>query len=504
MSATYTLEIDWNLDNSYTDESAYVRRITVDRGREHSITELRYSHVLTGRASIYLNNSDGRYNQYNTGGALYGYLLPFRRVRIKVDINGEQHEIFTSKIEDIRPARSERGDQYAVIRCVDGFDYLRNQKCDYDDLQTDYAVASAITDLLVNAGWDYADTSGWTFPTQLGIDSYLGSTLIENNGDEIPYWWSDPKMTVLGAIHELSDAFASDAYVSKDGTFAYAARRLDGVSLFTLTDSDLGAGSYLEYPWKDVRNKARVIFYPYKAESSAEIWRLTDVMSISASDTKTIYAEFQFDNIEPSPASSVVTPVSTTDYTANSQADGGGSDKTAQLGIVMTTYATHAKLELTNNDANTIYVTLLKLRGVLITARNRSVALDEDTDSSSTSSGYGPRTLEIDNKWMQTEEISGNHAGHIVTVYAEPRSIIWAELIDNYSKQFSPDLFDFVTVNSSEWSISNKKFMITNIKHDLQPGGNQRTLFRLEPAVGETLSYWYFPAQFGTSTYLGW
>ena len=497
--STFTLEIDWDLDGTYTDETSYVRSFRTDRGREHSITELRYSHVLTGRIWITTNNYDGRYNEYNTGSALYGYLLPCRPVRISVDTGTASYYMFTGRISNITPRRTPEGDKYAVIECVDGFDYLRNVKCDYSSLQTDYAVAQAITDLLVAADWDYADTSGWTFPME--FPGVLGSTIIEDNGDEIPYWWSDPSMTVLGAIMELADAFAGDPYITSDGTFGYSARKLGGVSAFTVADSDILKDSVMQKPWVDVRNQARVTFYPYKSsDAGIEIWRLTDVMEIGAGDTKTIYAEFQYDEIEPSPASSVTTPVSTTDYTANAAADGGGADKTAELSITMTTYATHAKLELENTDASTIYVTLLKLRGTLIIAPNSTTATDTDATSKT---NYGPRTMTIENRWMQIELDAQDHAGHITAVYPDPRSILWLSFLNNPDKQFGVDLFDFVDCAITEWHIDGK-YMITAIKHEIKPGGEERTTMRLEPAISESMGYWTFPAVFETNTYLGW
>jgi hypothetical protein len=46
-----------------------------------------------------------------------------------------------------------------------------------------------------------------------------------------------------------------------------------------------------------------------------------------------------------------VTPVATTDYTANTQADGGGADLTADIDITITKFATATKLEVENTGS---------------------------------------------------------------------------------------------------------------------------------------------------------
>jgi hypothetical protein len=64
-------------------------------------------------------------------------------------------------------------------------------------------------------------------------------------------------------------------------------------------------------------------------------------------------------------AASVVTPVSTTDYTANSAADGSGTDLTASLALSIQKNATASQITITNTHPTLrAYLTKLQVRGV--------------------------------------------------------------------------------------------------------------------------------------------
>jgi hypothetical protein len=58
-----------------------------------------------------------------------------------------------------------------------------------------------------------------------------------------------------------------------------------------------------------------------------------------------------------------VAPVATTDYLANALADGTGTDKTANITLTAETFVTTVKFVITNNDAATVYMKRMQLRG---------------------------------------------------------------------------------------------------------------------------------------------
>jgi len=499
MATQYYIYIDWDDNGTFTDEGGRVIRFNIQRGKRRTVEKDGYAHVNPGMAYLTLDNYDGRYDPFNTSGELYGYILPNRVVRIKATDGTLTYNLFTGFIRDVRPQRGFQGRSEAQIVCSDGLDWLQEQNCEHGDVQTDYLVNEAINDLTVAAGWPFADTSGWIFPMIFETNSELGGTGIENNGDTMPYWWSDPKKTVLEAINELENTWAGNAFVATDGTFSYEARIYGLDPKVTITQSELLKDMELQQPWEEIKNRIRIGAHPRRESGSIEIWRLSDIPYIGASGTLTIWAEYQ-DEGEWAPAKSVTTPVATTDYTANTEEGGGGADKTAQISISMTDYATEAKLEITNNDAGGVYLTLMKLRGELYQDESKTFAIESDTVSIN---DYGRRDMTVNEIWTQESQEAADHAGFAIYLYADPRKVPWIRFEERPTYQFAYDLFDGVVLDIDKLGIDGD-YYITYIEHDWQATRGCRTTWRLEPDPEDVLGYWIFPATFETNTILGW
>jgi hypothetical protein len=179
----------------------------------------------------------------------------------------------------------------------------------------------------------------------------------------------------------------------------------------------------LEYPKKetDLINKVVVRLKPRRVVDSAEeVWRYGFTPSIAASATKEIWASL----IDPCPTTEagIIEPVASTDYTANTQADGGGTDKTAEVDISITRFANAVKLELTNNDAGTVYITLLKLRGTPAKESDQVIITEEDATSIAQ---YGERPsggMDFDNKYLADEAYAVTRAQQLIEWYKDPKT----------------------------------------------------------------------------------
>lgn len=167
----------------------------------------------------------------------------------------------------------------------------------------------------------------------------------------------------------------------------------------------------------EIINKVIVKLKPRKIVAEKEIWRYGFTPQIAPGDTLTVWAEF----LDPVPVTLIglVTPVATTDYTANTLEDGTGTNKTAQVSIAISKFANSAKLEITNNDAGAVYVTLLKLRGTPAEEQDESRIIVEDAASIrkygvKPSGGY-----EIDNKYLADEDFAKTLAQQIIDWYKD-------------------------------------------------------------------------------------
>jgi hypothetical protein len=492
MTLTWYAEIDWDLDGTYTDEAGRLLAFTRRSGRNASLNYEGYERIQPGELTLTLDNFDGRYDPYNTSSPLTGYIKPNRSMRLRVTDGTLVYTRFVGKVSDIRPIS---GQQQVKITCSDGLDFLRRAMCINSSVQTNYAVSDAMLILLQNAGWPYADATGWIFPGTLGV-SKLGSALIENNGDALPYWWSDPDKSTLLEMQEIADAFCGEVYVRMDGTFGYKTRDYGAVIELAVDQSVLSKEIIQQQPWDEIRNNIRIYSYPRKTESPAEIYRLNYEATIDPQDTLTIWAQYQKNGM-PGFATTVTTINSgDTDFQAFSATAGGGIEKTGSVIVTQTNYATQSLITLHNDDAAMIYVYLLKLRGIMQTNENRTESRSSD-DTSITA--YGNQHLAIDNNWIQTTLDAIDHANYALARFKDPRRVCWIEFKDRPEYQLNLDLLDEIQLTAATLGI-NMATKITHIEDNWNAGGSFITTMRLEPAESQIFSnFWIFPGILGTS-----
>lgn len=493
----YAVLIDWDADGTYTDEVSRLLAFNIRRGRDCSLSEDGYASVEPGFCSLLLDDYDNRYNPFNTSSALYPYVLPNRKIKIQEIFDGVTKNLYTGFIRDIHPESKVRE---VRIDCYDGIDWLQKQKCTRGALHTGYGVHQAIVTLVEDAGWPFSDATGWTFPVTFNSVVFGGSA-IENNGDTIPYWWADPGKTVWEEISEIAKAFAGDAFVASDGTFSYNSRlyvtsaKLELVQDMLLKDLDL------QVPWRELRNDIAVIAYPRQATAAdSDLWCLNDTPLIGAGATLMLYADFQYQG-DRCAASSLTTLSATTDYTANTLADGSGTSKTDQLAITVTAYASSAKLEIKNNDAAGIYVTLLKLRGVGLYAQSGTQCLASDATSIST---YGQLSLTVNSPWMQEVNEAQNHASYAKSIFTTTRKVIWLRADNRPEIQFVPDLFDVLSIDIDKLEIDGN-YTVTSIEHEWNGETGCITTWRLEPVMAALISdLLVFPVTWNDNNIFSW
>ncbi len=120
---TVTFEVGWASNpsvaiasTSWTDESAYLRSISTDRGRSDELGTFQ-----PGRASFLLDNRTRRFDPNYAAGPLYGNLQPTRRVRILLNTVAVWHGF----VDDVPQAydKSNR-DATVTLNCTDGFAVL--------------------------------------------------------------------------------------------------------------------------------------------------------------------------------------------------------------------------------------------------------------------------------------------------------------------------------------------------------------------------------------------
>jgi hypothetical protein len=491
MALMWEFLVDWsNLAGSLTDELGRVMAVSSARGRERAITANGPEHMAAGRATVTLDNWDGRYDPFNGESDLYLIAAPGSRAELRVSEGGVTRAVISGFVTSIRP---QGVFDTAVVTIEDGWEILGRQFCTNTVLQTNYTVKSALQALVAMSDLPFA-TSGGTFPGTFPLT--LGAAEFEDNGDTMAYWWATPDISILEAMLAVTDAFWGKLFISAGGDLTYRTRNSTANVKASLSQKQLLRDMEVAAGWDEVFSEIAATAWPLVEQSSGELWKLGDKPLIKAGATLTVWAQFQYTGI-PCPATSVTTPASTTDYTANTLANGSGTNKTSAISIVMTTYAAQAKLEITNGDAGDVYLTLMRLRGVAL------IALSGTTVAQSHTAAFARQFSMPDNDWIQTTV----HAGNLVTflgmflpdIKRNPR----VRFEERFDVQFGYELGNVVPVTiemagpySSPVSMVDMQFEVGKITHEWQAGSGCVTTLYLEAGTGQFTGLGTFPGTF--------
>lgn len=350
---TWKVYVDWNNDVDFADAnedvSANVLSVSASRGRT-SVTD----DFAAGSCSIQLDNQSGLYSLFNTGGALYGSLLPGRHLKVEAVHNAITYPVFRGFLAAIEQGRTPTDAPIVNLIAEDGFAKLaRSTKIQV--LREDQTIQALLANILLGTGWPIGLTD-W----DVGIET-------------LPLFWvhrlSQLEAYKLAAKQELG----GQLYMSRDGKITFADRfaRSSEALHATLTGPQTLAQSIQH---GDFFDEIQFIYSGLSVDATVSVLWDMGVSSLALEETDTIIeGEYQIAGKSP------VTPVAYTDYTANSSSDGSGVDMTPYVTVVLTnSYGGGFKLTFTKSVAATVHLTLCQLRGYAVrrSAHDRLVTVD--------------------------------------------------------------------------------------------------------------------------------
>lgn len=197
MPTTFKLEIDWDHDGTWSDETAYLRCVQTRAGFAQPGDPV----ASAGRCDLTLDNTNGRFSPGNTEGLLYGNLLPRRPVKISATDGTNTWGLFRGWIEQIAPDAGDWGRGHCTIRCVDGVALLARQRISIAHTESQ-AVDEAVDDI-VSAVYTPPDTA------------------YSDNGDTLTHVgraWVPEHTTAHDALRDITQAVYGRFFVARDGT----------------------------------------------------------------------------------------------------------------------------------------------------------------------------------------------------------------------------------------------------------------------------------------------
>jgi len=405
--------IDVNNDGDYEcDESnRLLFPLRIERGREGFLET-----PSVGRLELSLQNQDRRYDHWLRESPFYPDGLVGCRIKVVVNtrLNGSI-TLFTGRIAELNSTaiRATGATGTFPRRCriiaYDGWHWLQRKKVNIE-LKEDISTRDAILQILDAVGWASVagaftlDVSALDSTARLGGLYYDNVDLGNDPGDNIPYWWTGKDENAMQAIIDLVQSNFGRVQINADGKFVFRARHGDNLSPVDamITDAILQECT-IKYPWAEMRNRVQIRANPRVLSDITDVWTCSDVLTIPPGETRRVLAEFADPNGTSAPAKDISIPVAGTDYVANSEPDGSGSDLTSFVTITMNDYGTNAELSISNGAQRTAYMTLLKLRGRLIQALDTQSAEAYDVTSIEK---YGEQLLSRDLRWQQSTEFA--------------------------------------------------------------------------------------------------
>jgi len=477
----YFIEVDWNNDgdfiDAYDDLTINAKSVHYSRGKSDELGK-----AEVGQLSVTLNNADGLYTPSNSGGNLYGSLLPKRTIKVYYSGSGSDYPLFYGYIEEIIP-HPHLEEQDCIITATDGLDFLSR-----NDMST-----ALYKDTLTGTIHGYIlDDAGWSATMRT----------LDNGQDTVPYWYGHAVKSRF-AQEEIDDSEQGFSYVNGSGYFIFEDRHHRSTSTHQTSqatfDNTMSNITYSLNP-KNIYNIAKATVTPFELQSEAELWRLDETPSIPAGETLVWWGEASISGT-PVFVDAWVTPASTTDYTANSQSDGGGTDMTSDISITTSKFAETIKLSIINNGSVLTYITLLKARGTYYDTLTKVTRKAEDSTSQT---NYQKRTLEFNGKYMSDASQAQDLVDYSIGKFKDPRPELSMAIVNkdatNLAQLLGRKISDRITVVNTNLGI-NDDYFIDYMEHDISLGGKWHTAsYRISDTINEDFWCLDYSALASTST----
>lgn len=467
MAVTFTVEVDWHADGTWTDETARVRRVRARAG----FAGPRSPVAAPGTCALTLDNRDRRFSPGISASPLAGNLLPGRAVRVRASEDGNTWTLFRGTIARIAPEAG-AWPGAVTITCADGIARLARARVSVPHADA-VPVDEAVSDLV---------SAVYTPPALSAAD----------NGDSLAHYgrtWEPEHTTVLDALADICRAVYGRFWVARDGTATFWSRRQQqdpsvsaalvigtGASAAPLDALDVALDA------EGVINHAQVTVYPVETVGSPQVlWTARTVLRVAPGQTRTIYAPFHDENGARVGALDVVEPVAVTDYAVNDRADGSGFDYTSSPHFALSAEieATRAAITLTNTAIGPLYVTRLHVRGKPIRVHD-PITLDVGDVTSQVD--YEGRALALDLP-MQPDPVFGQaYAEYLVGRYKTPALAAVRLRVRDRARIggvsiFGVGLMDKVIVSDAALGLSAAAHWVYAVEYELAAGCFTVTLF---------------------------
>tara|TARA_S200002703_G_scaffold159912_1_gene175437 strand:- start:6504 stop:9602 length:3099 start_codon:yes stop_codon:yes gene_type:complete len=512
----YKVEVDWaNTGNmvALSDITADVTGLVWEHGR--NIASQLTGRATAGKAVISLRNNSDQYNRNNSSSPYYGNILPGRKVRITDTTTGQiQFSGFM-----VNPATMVTMPTHKTARI------------------TAYGIISELARPDINIAKQSSITTGALVDAVLDQAGLTSSDHdIDTGQTTVTKYFKGDKQKALGAIREFE--FTEAGFIREnhhlDGIVAFEDRhhRLKAPGQDSqATFGDSGTGGEFGFDQIQPNDDMSLIFNEFVArvelfttQSIATLWTHSEANtsgtapSIAPGESLVVWANY------PNPATATegryvdawTTPVATTDYTSNTQSNGGGTDRTSDTSIAVSKLSNAMKITLTNDHAtDTIFITALKARGTAVFADDPAIVREEDTTSQTDYTNGMPKTWErrAEAKWVPSTDEALDWAQYHLGIYKDPSPTVvmgYKANKDHYHsheasvRQVSDRISLDLTGSSGTGLDIDEDFYVEKVRHHVNLNGVHRVTYWLSSSAGYSDFWVVGESKLGTETRLAY
>ena len=468
------MRVDWDGDGLFANaESDVTHRVVsnVKCKRGRSFEDQIYGRSEAGVLIASVRNYDGLFDDFDINSALVDKIIPGRLVEFAARKEGDPDWItlWTGLLDQAEPKERQSGRDLFKLKALGAISLLTQVKAStavYNDVSTD----DSITHI-----WDAA-----------GVPARFRGTV---NGDrEMAVWFvteGESAIRAVRAVEATELGFYLEARDGRMGMEAENARQTNAGIQFILSRDGVESGRVgcrvlkPRVPRRDISNIVTVPVRQFTNEAQAVLWSLGTTPEIAAGRKIVLVATYPNPNTGAGAVAADWTPlVANTDYLANDNAQGTGTDRTAALTVTVTEGANALRIEIENTHTGAVHLTRLQARGQAL-VEGQAVGV-ESRDQASVDL-YDPRPYQAPPQWISDIQDAESYGGFLVSLLKDPHTRARAQFETAIypAAAFTADLSQRVRLQRR--GIQEEMF-IESVEYDWIRGGRMPVELMLSPA----------------------
>jgi hypothetical protein len=491
--ATYIVAIDFDDDGDFTDSGENITADVLRLEWRLGMTAPYDSLAAPIAARITVCNLSRAYSPEHSANDF----SPGRPLRIQSNDGTTTRTHFTGFITRVEPMSGDQGEKLAIIHAAGPEAQLAQNRIRLppqvnkraDEIIIAILEAVYLRQPHLNGYW-LLDLVG---QAELGSNTRLAETYprsIDEGRSTFVYaadtWLSG--IAGLDALRQIVESERGRLFVNRAGQIVFFSRHrtLRDITVDATFTDNMDALDY--FYGAGVVNRVGVSLLPRSiGAAGTSLWTLETPQRINPGDNAFLHTIVLYRDTDGRPygALSVSPPAPYFDYQANTEADGSGEDRTAQLAfLLMESSASAATLTIRNNGTDTLYLLAgARLRGTPI-IQGDALTL-EQTDWTSVSR-HGLNELTLNLPTLDSLEEADQLLRSELLRRKDPRGNVRRIQVSGAShlaQVLSRTLFDRITISETQTDHSADYFIIAE-EHTVDLGGlNHQVSWLLEAAT---------------------